>query len=524
MAVGPGSSLGGQNGASHHTRMPTTLHHPLPFPFQLTSKDPDAAPDLAPPAATLVSLGLAHGDLLHMHYPFSRDVAPAVKRGPLDSREFGAKATMDDVLAKYVRIERQGAPKASSVSFERHAANAFQASEKLRARWGGVWSYRSPSQLLGWPPHQTSHAHSPQAYVSQATRFSIARAGILYGSIDDDGGVHVQAIYEPPQEGTADGVVMERGGADEQLAEFVAGRLGLKKVRERGGVGDGGPRRGTSAALPCLPPPPTHSVYPSQPGQVGWVLAQSAKARDWIISDAELRQMAEVQAEMGETAVTAVVSAAPGDDGAPGDVHFEAFQVSDQCVRLACDGWLHPGSPDGPSGVTKIVNPSDPTVATPAIVASKDVGEVDNDYFLVPVGIRDHGGPLGATFPVENRLLPQGEIRAEGWLGVVEGVGRPLYPPTRRLICPPHPLCPPTAQPRHLLSLSAGNEELREFLTAAKRRPAELRYADFHFLLWLAKQPHLDPLTDVAAVADAVAGGEPVGEGYELIIESLAGG
>ena len=138
-------------------------------------------------------------------------------------------------------------------------------------------------------------------------------------------------------------------------------------------------------------------------------------------------------------------------------------------------------------------------MATPAIVASKDVGEVDNDYFLVPVGIRDHGGPLGATFPVENRLLPQGEIRAEGWLGVVEGVGRPLYPPTRRLICPPHPLCPPTAQPRHLLSLSAGNEELREFLTAAKRRPAELRYADFHFLLWLAKQPHLDPLTDVAA-------------------------
>ena len=36
--------------------------------------------------------------------------------------------------------------------------------------------------------------------------------------------------------------------------------------------------------------------------------------------------------------------------------------------------------------------------------------------------------------------------------------------------------------------------------------------------------PNLDPLSDVAAIADAVAAGEPVGEGYELIIESLAGG
>lgn len=41
-------------------------------------------------------------------------------------------------------------------------------------------------------------------------------------------------------------------------------------------------------------------------------------------------------------------------------------------------------------------------------MAVKDLGEVDNDYFLIPVGIRDHESGLASSFPVENRLLPQG--------------------------------------------------------------------------------------------------------------------
>lgn len=32
---------------------------------------------------------------------------------------------------------------------------------------------------------------------------------------------------------------------------------------------------------------------------------------------------------------------------------------------------------------------------------------MDNDYFLVPVNILGHDGPLTTSFPVENRLLPQ---------------------------------------------------------------------------------------------------------------------
>ncbi len=379
-------------------------------PGLLTSKEPEAYPELVPdPAAPLSSLGIAHGALLHMWYPFSRDVDRGRRPDLGEGRDFGAKLTVRELVDAQVRIARQDAPTVAALSLDRGAADAFQ------------------------------------AYVARATRFGVARCGLLYGRVGEDGCILADVIYEPPQEGTPDGVVPERAGPDEQLADFVAARLGLSKV--------------------------------------GWVLAQAAvppgaPPRDWILSDAEVRQVAAVQGELGEKSVTAVVSAEPspaGPGGPPGAVHFEAFQASAQCVQLARDGWLACPNADGaPSGVSKMVDPREPGKVAPVMVASKDVGSVDNDYFLVPVSIRDHAGPLSSTFPVENRLLPQGPA------------------------------------------------ELREFLAAAKRRPAEVRYADFHLMLWLAKQPNLDPVADVGALADAVANGRPVGEGYELILESLA--
>ncbi len=60
--------------------------------------------------------------------------------------------------------------------------------------------------------------------------------------------------------------------------------------------------------------------------KVGWIFTQSTKAREFIISGEEAAQMAGVQAEMGASAVTAVVSMAPSEDGGS-EAHFEAFQV-----------------------------------------------------------------------------------------------------------------------------------------------------------------------------------------------------
>ncbi len=61
----------------------------------------------------------------------------------------------------------------------------------------------------------------------------------------------------------------------------------------------------------------------------------------------------------------------------------------------------------------------------PIIVAGKDEAEVDNDFFLIPVKIADHEGPLSSDFSIENRLLPQGltSIPAYTWYPFVIRIG-----------------------------------------------------------------------------------------------------
>lgn len=66
---------------------------------------------------------------------------------------------------------------------------------------------------------------------------------------------------------------------------------------------------------------------------MGWIFTQSTKARDFIISGEEAAQMAAVQADLGEAAVTAVVSLAPSDDGGS-EAHFEAFQARAVALKL----------------------------------------------------------------------------------------------------------------------------------------------------------------------------------------------
>lgn len=67
----------------------------------------------------------------------------------------------------------------------------------------------------------------------------------------------------------------------------------------------------------------------------------------------------------------------------------------------------------------------------------------------------------------------------------------------------------------------AGKAELRHHLQRAAGKPYWARLADFHLLLWLAKQPNLDQ-GDLTIIAEAVKEGNDVPEGYTLIIDSLA--
>eukprot|EP00951_Prasinocladus_malaysianus_P032097 scaffold310827_cov28-Prasinocladus_malaysianus.AAC.1 len=64
-----------------------------------------------------------------------------------------------------------------------------------------------------------------------ALAFSIKRAGLMFGTVGEDGSVNVDAVYEPPQQGSADSVLMERGTDEEQRAQEVAKSLGCASDR-----------------------------------------------------------------------------------------------------------------------------------------------------------------------------------------------------------------------------------------------------------------------------------------------------
>lgn len=362
----------------------------------LTAKDLAPFKDLKELRATLKSKGVQHGDLLYLLYHFEREVEPVYKKSAFESRRFGEHTTMAAISAKQTRIERQDKAHVESVSFDRSAADVFQ------------------------------------SYIKAALAFSIKRGGLLYGSVDESKNVKVEVIYEPPQEGTADTLLLHRNSPEEQQADFIAELLGLKKV--------------------------------------GWLFSCSSKERDFITSTAEIKQMAAMQDELGPSSVTVIVTYDATDGG--GHVHFEAFQCTEQCVKLCKEGWLK--DQDTPSGVTKMVNPNEKGVDLPVIVAGKDVDEVDNDWFLCPCKILQHEGPLTTSFPVENRLLPQGKA------------------------------------------------ELREHLRKGASRSYVERLSDFHLLLWLAKQPNLDT-HDMLLLCEAVREHKPVMEGYRVIIDSIAG-
>ena len=334
--------------------------------------------------------------------------------------------------------------------------------------------------------------------------FNQMRFGWMFGVVAEaDGAIQVHAIYEPEQEGTCDRFDLRRSGGDEDLrVKALAQTLGLTKV-----------------------------------GMVFNVANVEESPRDFTLSSFEVRMMAECQAKYGKNFVTAVVMQLEDENESGDvtkQVSIEPFQVSEQvrpwsfpksaahcfkplcdvhtrfiqrqyftlvtststgtsykyitsalfahtarlktlttflfqkqCVALFNDGWFH-DEPCSDKGMTRMRKP---LIVNDGV--SKDVTEVDNDRFLVPVKILDHEGPLATSFPVENRLHP---------IQTSEDLGDALRKTTN---------------------------------TYAKR------LLDFHLLLFLSK--HLDA-TDLNMVAtQANSDNGEVQEGHKIIIDSLAG-
>lgn len=375
----------------------------VPVPLQRLSLDPALllpAGQAAPldPAAPLASLPLANGSFVYLSYPpDARSAQPPPPRALAPAGSFGKKMTMDDLIARQIRVTRQESPLCSQASFDRDAANAFQ------------------------------------LYVAESLAFAVKRAGFLYGRVDaDTKDVLVDFIYEPPQDATEDVLHLMRDTTEEARVDAIADGLGMRRV----GL-----------------------VFTQAVGR------KASETGEYTMSSREVVQAAQLQAEGGIPEwVTAVVKLEVGDDGS-GDVHFEAFQMSEVCVKLFKDGVLE----------TEIADSDDPRLSKmrkEVIAGGKDTMEVDNDFFLVPVKISDHQGPLSTGFPIENRGLPLAT-------------------------------------------------KLRAHLDRAKHLPFVKRISDFHLLLQATAM--LDVKADVPALAACVRLQAEVPEGYQLLIEYLAG-
>ncbi|CAL9132230.1 unnamed protein product [Musa acuminata var. zebrina] len=380
-----------------HLGVPATVQTlSLDHNLLLPSKAQSPALD---PATPLSSLPIGHGSIVYLSYPADLRRAAAAPAPPpfTPAGSFGRhKMTIDDLIARQVRVARQESPHCDAASFDRDAAHAFQ------------------------------------LYVADTLAFAVKRAGFLYGHVDQAShSVAIDFVYEPPQQGSEDAAALFRDPDEEALVEAIAAGLGMRRV--------------------------------------GFIFTQAvgrkAGTAEYTMSGREVLQAAEMQAEGGIPEwVTAVVKLDVAEDGAA-DVHFEAFQMSDICVRLFKEGWF----------VTEFGEDDDPRVSRmkkDVVVGGKDTMEVDNDFFLVPVKISDHQGPLSSSFPIENRI-------------------------TR-------------------VTLKA----LKNHLDRTKHLPFVRRISDFHLLLLLAR--FLDVNADVPTLAECVQKQSSVPEGYQLLIESMA--
>ncbi|KAJ4458828.1 putative Nuclear protein localization protein 4 [Paratrimastix pyriformis] len=187
------------------------------------------------------------------------------------------------------------------------------------------------------------------AFQQGVQQYHMQRLGYMYGTENPDKTVTVEFIYEPPQDGSAEGVVL-LPDPDQTNVDTLASMLGMK--------------------------------------QIGWVFSHSQRA--YPLSAAELLQAARFQDKHGKRFVTLT---APVMEN--GDIEIHAFQTSQQCVRLLRRGTLS----DEPADETHLAT------TEPVIVELAETGRVEVEFFMSVIPLLAQATParLNNRFPIENR-------------------------------------------------------------------------------------------------------------------------
>eukprot|EP00566_Odontella_aurita_P012646 CAMPEP_0113572206 /NCGR_PEP_ID=MMETSP0015_2-20120614/25969_1 /TAXON_ID=2838 /ORGANISM="Odontella" /LENGTH=495 /DNA_ID=CAMNT_0000475219 /DNA_START=141 /DNA_END=1628 /DNA_ORIENTATION=- /assembly_acc=CAM_ASM_000160 len=247
--------------------------------------------------------------------------------------------------------------------------------------------------------------------------------------------VIVEAIYEPPQEADPDAAEGFRvlDDDDEETVENLASMLGLRRV--------------------------------------GWIFGHPPREEGFQLSAAEVIMAAELQLEAAggvEQTPFVTVKVTVGDDG---NVSFEAFQVSRQCMEMVAEEALQVGPNPGFCGVSDTFT---------AIQEGKNSKTVENNFFLTVVPIVQHASETFVSqFPRPNR---DHDDRTQS------------------------------------------HEEMKRQLS--KSGSAGWTFvdllSDFNLLLYLCK--FLDAATDMPKICESVVNRDvPLDDGYKIIITSMAG-
>jgi len=261
------------------------------------------------------------------------------------------------------------------------------------------------------------HAANVFQNFMQRNKFAVQRVGICYGHFTEDGTSVVEVIYEPKQQGSKDTVVMHLDPVTDQV-DAIANMLGLQKV--------------------------------------GWIFSHAARKQ--ILTATEIVQAAQLQNACGAQFVTLTLSL-----NEQGLSNLEAFQVSDQCLKLEKEGKLSASE-----------NPNICTVQDGAVVEGAETTNVDCHFFLINVPVASKKEPFfGVEFPIENREPAQSEAD---------------------------------------IKVHFMNQAKKPFIKAL---------SDFHLLVYLAISGFFDINSDIPALCEAVrTQNERATEGFKILINS----
>jgi len=286
--------------------------------------------------------------------------------------------------------------------------------------------------------------------------FSVQRVGILYGSYSqEDGWIYVNLIYEPPQ-------------------HPVLVTHSLQQQAPQNGTSIPTPIQSTTTSSAMILSDEEHlkeqeavDAITTLLGltRVGWILARRDSDEGFTLASWELLKAAEFQKSIDFPFLSVVVSL-----NEEKQTQIEAYALSDQYMDMYKHKHFLPASAQK--------DPTHSLLKEDVFLNTKAIRAVDNHFFLVSVGIKDHKGDLTTKFPVENRQKP---ATIQDLKAIVQPKATPL---------PPHQ---------------------QNFID---------RVSDFHLLLFLHK--HFG-IVEVQPLAECVKNHSKVDEAHELLIRALVG-